>query len=183
MHALSPSQQPYPAQGEKRHGTRLRNLGDTEPDVGDLVRRVAVAVAGRRVQVAAAAVLVVERPAPQAAIRISRALIDNCLIPLPNVPALIKRAVGAVGQFELAHRRAVVRTVDRVAALVVVGVVAAIGRRQVVARRAVAAGGVVPVAGIRTAALYHSSSLVTAQFASGLRWMARPSSPLYPSSV
>ena len=95
------------------------DFGDTKSDVILPGGRVGVE-AVRRVQ---AVVVDVERPAAGTTKRIN----NHCFIPLKDVPALIERAVRAVGVLVSAALRAVVRVSDRVTKIVERRVVAWVG--------------------------------------------------------
>ncbi len=102
--AASPDEQSDGTQAQQRDGSRLGNLGDTKSEVVPLVRRVdVVAEAGlHRVEVEG------ERPAPQAAKR----TVDDRLVPLKHVAALVECAVRTLAVLELSDHRNKITRVD-----------------------------------------------------------------------
>jgi len=115
MHVVEPSVMAstfsltHPCQRTESQQTqraRFRHLGDAEPEVAALARgdKATVAIGG----VKACVVSGEPRPAPQFAIRFG----DDLSRPFPDVPALVERAVGTVGVFELADVRPVVGVAD-----------------------------------------------------------------------
>lgn len=95
--------------------TGLRNTCHAETEVVVLVRRVAAAAAGGQQVVG----VVVPTAAPQN----PRRTVQNRLIPLPKVAALVERPVGAGRVLEIANHGRVVRAADRMTVLVEVRVV------------------------------------------------------------
>ena len=129
---------------------QMIDFGNTEPIAVVLERGKAVAYAA--VHRAKGAADAVTRTAAHTANGVFGDLIDDRVVPLANVPALIERAVGALGVLVIPRLRPVIRVADRVArranAIKKSRVVARVWIDEVIAWIRVVLSGIVPVTGI-----------------------------------